>query len=241
MTYKMQYASLISRLTELLLPRTCHVCGSRLSVSEVDICGSCLVAMPLTDTWLTPNDNVMRNIYAGLLPIQKAAAIYQYHREGPSASLIAAIKYFGYSSVGERMGHIMSQHLTDLGFFDDIDIAIPVPLTRSRKQKRGYNQSEWIARGLCAEAHVPVITNAVKRTHFEGSQTQLTRHERIENVQGVFSCTRPELLRGKHILIVDDVVTTGSSTIELAKAILHDVPDATFSVASLCLAGKHID
>ena len=233
-----KHDTFVSRLVDLFLPRTCHVCGYRLAPAEEEVCLACRFSMPRTRYWLTPMDNPMVSMYLGIIPIQRAAAMYFYKRQGDTSRMIFAIKYYDYPNVGITMGRTMAQTMGSKGFFDGIDMIVPVPLSRKRERDRGYNQSAVIAEGIAQVTSIPVRTDVVARIDFVQSQTTLSRIERMDNVTEVFECLKPDELKGKHILIVDDVITTGSTTIELAKVLCSD-PSTVVSIASLCLAGKH--
>ena len=119
-----------------------------------------------------------------------------------------------------QMGKLMAKEFGAVGFFDDIDIIMPIPLAASRQRYRGYNQSHEMAKGLSDVTGLPITTKAVKRTKFEGSQTKLGRLERLENMDGIWKLSNAEEVSGKHVLIVDDVVTTGATSISCAKELL---------------------
>lgn len=133
------------------------------------------------------------------------------------------------------MGRCMASELLPSGFFEGVDVLLPVPLHRKRQRKRGYNQSEWIARGVAAVVGLPVCTAAVERTANTDTQTHKSAFERWQNVEGIFEIRQPEVLEGKHVLIIDDVLTTGATTVGCASCLLQ-VKGVRISVLTLAMA-----
>ncbi len=131
----------------------------------------------------------------------------------------------------EREASMGSEKGPGAGFFDGIDIIIPIPLTRKREWNRGYNQSEEIAKGISRYTKIPIVTNAVKRTRFAQSQTRLKSEQRKQNVENAFKLLKPSLIKGKHILLVDDIITTGATVYSCAKE-LQKAGNTTFSIIS---------
>ena len=142
------------------------------------------------------------------------------------------MKYKDHPEIGEVMGRMMGKELMPSGFFDGIDGIIPVPLTKKRQRQRGYNQSEEIARGISEVTGLPLFDKVVKRVSFKGSQTNLGRWERNENVEKVFELIDGTTIQGKHLLIVDDVVTTGATCIACSKELVK-AGDVKISILSL--------
>jgi len=205
--------SLLTRLLDLISPRTCIVCGARLSPTEDIVCQSCLLHLPRTGFANSPKDNPMARLFWGLMPVEQAAAMIYHQPRSESARIIYNMKYAGRADAAIAMGRIMACEFAEKGFFDGIDVMVPVPLTESRKRKRGYNQSELIARGISEVTGIPVDTKAMERTAFSASQTSLTRWERQDNVKDSFSLNGRHIpAANRHVLIVDDVVTSGATT-----------------------------
>lgn len=212
----------LEALIDFLSPRACYMCGRRLTLSEKQICAVCNWQLPRTDFADSPYDNRMSRLFWGRFDMQKASAFFTYESGSDAANLIYRLKYNNVSVLGEWLGEQMAMELQEKGFFDDIDAIVPVPLTFTRRLRRGYNQSEVISEGIRNVTRLPILKNVLKRTRFDGSQTHLGAQERRENVNGVFQLVKPDKVAGKHILLVDDVVTTGATTgacgEELAKA-----------------------
>ncbi len=225
--------SFFSRIINLISPRGCLVCGNRLAESEHVACAKCSLNLPRTHFASDAYNNEMARIFWGRMPIERCAALY-FHRPGSqSANIIYDLKYNQHPQTGQHMGRMMAEEFAERGFFDDIDVIVPIPLTKKRQRKRGYNQSLWIARGVSEQTGLPIEEGIViRQTHTE-SQTDKSREERQENVSGVFCIKDATRASGKHILIIDDVVTTGATVISCGNEILK-AGNVKISVLSLC-------
>ena len=210
------------RLLDLISPRLCVVCGQRLTVSEDVICTKCNLHLPRTDFHQDPYENEMAKLFWHQIPVERATALLYYESHAETANILYELKYKGHPEVGEVMGRLMAKELQPSGFFDGIDGIVPIPLAKKRQRQRGYNQSLEIARGISEITGLPIYNKVVRRKAFEGSQTNKGRWERNENVEGVFELKDASAIQGKHLLMVDDVVTTGATVIacvqELCKA-----------------------
>lgn len=220
------------RFLDFLCPRHCVVCGKVLSPTEQSLCGVCLLHLPRTTFQFTPDDNAVAQLFWGQLPVERAAALMYYEPRSELAQLLYQLKYNQRPDIGEDVGRIMAQEMQMAHFFDGIDVLVPVPLSRKRLRQRGYNQSEMLARGIREITHLPIDTRAVRREHFRKSQTFLTRQERRENVEGIFRLRRAKRLEGRHVLLIDDVCTTGATLIACGEAIRH-VPGIRISILTL--------
>lgn len=208
---------MIASIIDFISPRACRCCGTRLSITEQEICSVCHWHMPRTEYWNCPYDNNLSRRFWGRFEVTKAASLYFYEAKGTHARLIHDLKYYGRKHVGEWLGRTAAEEMAPSGFFEDIDILVPVPITWRRKWHRGYNQSEVIARAVAEVTALPVCSNALRRTHFHRSQTTLSTPERIENVEEAFSLRHPESIEGLHVLLIDDIVTTGATVASCAK------------------------
>ena len=201
-------------------------------VGEYVICSSCNFDLPRTNYSATPYENEMAKLFWGRIPIEKAAALFFYRAHSDSSRMIYSLKYLDHPEIGELMGRFAANEFMRNGFFDDVDMIVPIPLARKRKLKRGYNQSMEIARGVSGITSLPIKDNVVKRKSFTASQTHMNRWQRNENVRDVFVLKGKNDLKGKHVLIVDDVVTTGATVISCADE-LAKCGASRFSVMSL--------
>ena len=213
--------SVIACLMDILLPRTCCVCGRRLSMKEQILCNDCNKAMPRTHHTDDTRGNTMAQLFWHLIPIEHAVALFYYKSSTKTASIIYKLKYDDRPDIGEYMGRKLAQELDSTNILQDIDVIVPVPLTQHRRRKRGYNQSERIAHGIACECGKPVLADVLMRTNFTESQTSKDRWQRISNVINVFVCQHPEDIKDKHVLLVDDVVTTGATTRECSEKLVQ--------------------
>lgn len=184
--------------------------------------------------WDTPYDNQLVKMYWGKIPVEKAAAYFYYRPQSGPAHLVYDAKYHGSRDVATEMGEMMADEMGD--FFDGIDCIMPLPLSISRRLHRGYNQSEMLARGVSKVTGLPIVRYAVIRKQFGKSQTSLTRMEREENVRDVFELKDGDMLKGKHVLIIDDIITTGATTLACAEEVIK-AEDTKVSFLSLGFAG----
>ena len=209
----------ISSLLDLISPRQCVVCGQHLTVTEHTLCTPCVLHLPRTAYQFSPEDNPMAQLFWHVTPVERAAALIFYEPHSEVARVVYELKYDDHPDVGEDMGRRMATDMQVARFFDGVDVLLPVPLSRKRRWQRGYNQSEALARGISDKTGLPVVTGALRRRHFSQSQTQLSRQERQANVNGQFWLADAEALRGRHVLLVDDVCTTGATLIACVHAL----------------------
>lgn len=224
--------SFLQRLVDFLFPRKCAVCGGRLSVTDKVMCMGCNLRLPRTHFHENPKHNEMAKRFWILIPIENAAALFFYTSHTKPTHIILQLKYFGKWSYAQYMGEVMANEFAPYGFFEGIDMIVPVPITKKRERQRGYNQSMHIAVGISRITGIPINAKAIARTSFSQSQTRMEWHERRENVKNAFTLKCSDGIRGKHILIVDDVVTTGATVIACADELLKGGAKA-FSVISI--------
>ncbi len=179
-------------------------------------------------------DNPVARIFYGLIRIERGYSHFFYRQDDASHQLIVQLKYNHRPDIGRKLGRMVAAQISEKGFFDGVDGIVPVPLHWSRLLKRGYNQSMQVARGLSDVTHIPVNGNVLKRTVNNASQTKMQGTEaRVDNMRGVFTARRTEL---SHVLLVDDVLTTGATIMECARTIARLNPDIRFSVFTLAKA-----
>jgi ComF family protein len=214
----------------LIFPCQCVVCSRLLSSAEKFICITCNINLPRTHYHLQ-KDNIIEKQFWGQIPIQRATAFFYYRKGSDYCHIIHELKYKECKEIGAVMGCYMANEIQHSGFFDDIDVIVPIPLHRDRIRRRGYNQSEWIAKGIAEITNIPVNSTAMSRKAYN-SQINQSVFDRWENVKETFELHQPELFSGKHILIVDDVLTTGATITACALAFLP-VQGVRFSVITL--------
>lgn len=224
-----------SRLLDLISPRLCVVCGSRLAVTEEALCSKCYLHLPRTDFGHDLYENVMAKMFWGQIAIEKATALFYYEPHAETASILYELKYKNHPEIGVVMGRMMAKELMNSGLFEDIDALVPVPLARKRERQRGYNQSLELTKGISKVTRLPIADKVVRRTKFAGSQTQRGRWERNENVEGVFELIDGNGISGKHLLLIDDVVTTGATIIACAQE-MQKASNVRISVLALGFA-----
>jgi ComF family protein len=226
--------NLLDDFLSLLFPRLCYGCGNHLLRNENLICTGCYVIIPRTNYHTVPGNPVAK-LFWGRCLIEKAAAFSYYNKGSRIRNLIHNMKYKGIKEIGYELGRIYALSLRADGFTSDIDVIIPVPLHPSRRRARGFNQSELISEGISEVTSIPVWAATLIRVKVSQTQTRRSRFERWTNVEGIFSIVDSELLRGKHILLVDDVITTGS-TIEACASELLKVEGVRVSAVALAYA-----
>jgi ComF family protein len=210
---------LLEDFISLLFPRLCYGCGSHLMRNEKLICTECFVLIPRTNFHLQP-DNPVARLFWGRCRIEKAAAFSYYTRDSRIRRLIHQLKYKGIREIGPELGRIYARTLKDSGFLEGMDLIVPVPLHPSKKRKRGFNQAELVSEGISTISGIPVDTDIMQRRKATGTQTRRSRFERWTNVEDIFRINDYAALAGKHILIVDDVITTGSTIEACANEVL---------------------
>ena len=214
--------SILAKIIDLLFPRFCPMCGNRLAGEEECICLACNLRLPRTETWANPYENEMAKMFWHLIPIQRAGALFYFKSHSIASNIIYQLKYHHRPDIGFDMGKLLAQEGLRTDFFDGIDAIVPIPLTKKRIRQRGYNQCLEIAKGISSLTHIPIDNGIVKRSVFQESQTRKNRWARIENVESVFeACPDYPSLENKHLLIVDDVCTTGATILACCEAILQ--------------------
>lgn len=232
-----QTISLLARLIDTLAPRSCTMCGGRLSITEEVICACCNHQLPRTGYSKSAYDNKLVRLFWGRIPIEKGTAFFFYKAHSNTSRLIYQLKYGHHPEIGECLGRIVAAELAQEAFFDEITAVVPVPLARQRERERGYNQSREIARGISAETGLPVLDKVIERISFHGSQTQKGRWERNENVEKAFRLLDTSPLNNQHILLIDDVITSGATLVAAAKEVLKG-ENTKVSVLSLGFANN---
>lgn len=218
----------------LLFPRCCVVCGRSLAKGEECICAMCNINLPRTNYHLQ-KDNQVEQLFWGKIPLERATSFFFYRKGSDFRQILHQLKYGGQKEIGAIMGRYMASELTVSGFFEGIDVIIPVPLHKRKQRIRGYNQSEWIARGISAVTGICIDTEVIVRRKHTDTQTRKSTFERWENVDGIFELHHAESLKGKHLLVVDDVLTTGATTVACASRLV-EIEGVRISVLTLAVA-----
>ena len=209
-------------ILNLFYPAECHVCGNALAPHERFICTPCLESLPRTGYHRNPR-NPMEEKFAGRFPFVAATGHFFYTKDSSVATLIQDMKYRNFPSIGNKLGEIAAKELYTTGFFNDIDVIVPLPMHFFKKAKRGYNQTDRIAAGISKVTGMPV-EDALKMRRPRKTQTSLSRLERLSNAESLFIPHRNTDLDGKGVLLVDDICTTGATLGAAAKALSDKFP-----------------
>ncbi len=224
--------SLLKDFVELLFPKTCYGCSQLLRGNEETLCSSCFNHLPLTQYHFSEEENPIEKLFWGRIDIQQASAYMFFSKGGIVQQLLHNLKYKGHTEIGHLLGELLGEELKQSPKFNDIDLIVPVPLHPSKQKKRGYNQSEEIAKGISKKLQAPVNTQIMVRTKATETQTKKARFDRWQNVDEKFGLKEASFAENKHILLVDDVITTGA-TIEACAKILLQAKNAKVSVVTL--------
>ena len=220
----------------LLFPHVCEGCGTDVIEREHFLCLKCHASLPKTEFHLYPN-NPIEKIFWGRLPLTNATAQYYFTKGAMMQHLMHQLKYRGNKELGLYLGRLMGHAFNSSNRFRYIDALIPLPLFPTKEKKRGYNQATVLCEGIAEVLGKPVLKNVVIRTMHTDSQTKKSRVQRWENMEGRFELTHAEAIQGKHILLVDDVVTTGA-TLEACGSELLEAENTQLSVATLCFSSR---
>ncbi|MBO4498935.1 MAG: ComF family protein [Bacteroidaceae bacterium] len=226
---------LLDSVADALMPRFCIVCGRRLALGEKHLCLICLMKLPVIP-YKNGELSSTEILLMGEPLLVRAASYFRYRKESGYSRILYHLKYFGHPEVGLWMARQAASRLVQEGFFEGVDCIIPVPLSKAKQRRRGYNQSEYIARGLSQVTGIPVEKELVCRLIDNQSQARKGGIERWENVEGIFSVRDAARLEGCHVLVVDDVITTGATISSLLETI-SSASNVRVSVFSLGLAG----
>ncbi len=225
---------ILDNLISFFYPRLCVGCGDVLQQHEKLLCIHCMLHLPETD-YHTMHDNDLRLMFAGRVRVEEVAAFLYYKKGNRVQSILHHLKYKGDKEIGSLLGAHYGKKLREEARFRCIDCIVPIPLHPKKQRKRGYNQSEWIAMGLSEGLGKPCVDDVLIRTHYTDTQTRKSRFSRWENVKEVFAIQNTDKLKGKHILLCDDVLTTGA-TMEAAIHQLLTIEGTKVSVVTLATA-----
>ena len=204
------------------------------------ICTWCRADIPLTFFW-SQTENPMRDrLWELQLPVERASAFFFFMTGSGFRDVIHDFKYRGGWRTAQQMGAWYGAEMAASALYGDVDVVVPIPLHIRKRLRRGYNQAEYLAEGIAAALGRPVDRRSVVRRIYNKSQTKNDRNKRWENVTGIFAIRNPETLRGKHILLVDDVLTTGATLVSCGQEILSRIPGARLSVATLAVARNEL-
>lgn len=213
--------SYLNDFAHLIYPHHCEGCGTDILQNSQLLCGECIVQIPETGFTAMQENTVEKRFY-GRLPIQTATAAYYFTKESLMQHLMHQLKYKGNKEVGVYLGKLLGYQLLQSNRFNDVDVLVPLPLNPKREFKRGYNQAMMICEGIAEVLQKPIASKAVIRTVFTETQTKNDRIHRWENMDGVFAVMDEKQLKNKHVLLIDDIITTGATLEACGKVLLEN-------------------
>ncbi len=226
---------MLPQIVNLFFPKSCVGCHSLLLQDERVICTLCRHEIPLTNHHKMENNEVVQKFY-GRIPLVFGAALFYFHKKGIVQEMMHHLKYKGHQDISAMIGHWYAHELKDLALIKDIDYIIPVPLHKKRLRERGYNQVEGFGKALAENLKIPYNDILLQRKIYTKTQTKKNLLGRAEVIDTVFDVSFSEAYHGKHFLLIDDVITTGSTLEACSRAILK-IPSAKISI--VCMAMSH--
>jgi ComF family protein len=223
--------SSLNDLLHLFFPHTCTGCGSDILDQQQMLCLRCLNELPSTNFFEQPG-NPVEQVFYGRIPIAHAGAGYFFTKDSLIQNIVVQLKYRGNREIGVYLGKLIGNLLLNSPRFADVDVLVPLPLNPRRQKKRGYNQAAALCEGITSIWTKPVIDKNVMRKVYTETQTHKGRISRWENMDGIFAVNDPFSLENKHVLLVDDVVTTGA-TLEACGSEILKITGTKLSIATL--------
>lgn len=226
--------NLFESLIQTLFPKNCAGCNQSFRGQEEILCLSCITHLPISNTWFQKENIVYQKLY-GRFPFENACCFLFFTQSGISQKLIHLLKYKSRKDIAFYLGHLFGEHLKESSWIKNIDYIIPVPIHKQKRNLRGFNQSQLLAKGLSESLQIPILKDVLIKHKHTSSQTRKTHQERIENVKNVFEVQNKNILLDKHILLIDDVLTTGA-TLESCSNTILKIQNTRISFATLALA-----
>lgn len=218
----------------LIAPNLCLSCQLYHKPDKGVLCPSCVSTLSFTQTWRRPAKNELTDKFDNHEQINQGIALYYLDEDSVLQSVVYAIKYAGREDIAYDIGQSFGRRILEMDLFESVDMIIPIPLHKKKHHQRGYNQSHAIAEGIASELNKQINSKALRRIKNTQTQTDMSKEQRLINVQGAFELGDVTGLTDAHILLVDDVVTTGA-TCSACMAVLSEVPGLTFSIATIAL------
>lgn len=220
----------LANFLHLFYPHNCEGCGTDIIGDAYFLCARCLHRLPETRFFQSPA-NPVEKLFYGRLRVTHAAATYYFTKDSLLQHLLIQLKYKGNKEAGYFLGRMMAYALMKTQRFRDVDVLVPLPLNRKKEHIRGYNQAALICEGIAEIWHKPVLKDVVERIKFTETQTHQNRVSRWQNMDGVFAITDENALKNRHILLIDDVITTGA-TLEACGSTILKAEGASLSIAA---------
>lgn len=224
----------VQDLLGLFFPHLCICCQAPLPQLEMHLCIRCQQQLPYTSLHES-TDNLFTQRFWGRIPLVYGAACFYFVKAGSAQPLIHQLKYANKRHIGYQWGRIYGRKLMGCSHFQEIEVVVPVPLHWKRLRQRGYNQAALIGKGMAEVWQRPFYPNALCRIKNTETLTRKSRWERLQSIEGAFALRQPEVLRGKHVLLVDDVMTSGA-TLEACALPILELPDTKVSMVTLAIA-----
>ncbi|MBS1651239.1 MAG: ComF family protein [Bacteroidetes bacterium] len=231
----MHKRSVINDFLSLIYPRFCEACSQILLKHEDQLCMHCNFTLPRSNFHLNNNNEIYLAL-AGRVPIVFCTSLFVFEKKGRVQKVLHSLKYKSNPELGILLGNMLGKTLCETEAHN-CDVIIPIPLHKNKQRQRGYNQSEMFAKGISAALNKPVISDKLIKIEHTETQTKKKKFERWENVENVFRIENADEFYGKHILLVDDVITTGA-TIEAAWKAIKTINDVKISVVCIAYAEK---
>lgn len=222
-------------LINLFYPKDCKICGRILVKNENTLCLACIHELPITNySW--DNENPVKKVFYGRAEIENATSLLIFNKKGVVQKLIHQLKYKGQKEIGLFLGQWMGKEINKSINHEKVDVVVPVPLHKKKLKTRGFNQVEDFGKEIAAELNIPYLDNVLLKTSLSSSQTLKGRLARWGEIEETFVLSKPESITGKHILLVDDLITTGA-TLEACVHVLQQAKNVRISIATMAIAG----
>ncbi len=226
--------NLLNDFLHLFFPHNCLGCGTDVLDNKHQLCARCFTALPETG-FIPAAGNPVEKIFYGRIDVLLAGAAYYFTKQSALQNTIFSLKYKSNQEAGIYLGKLLGNKIKESKRFEDVDVLVPLPLNNKKQFKRGYNQAEVICKGIAEVWKKPINTDVVLRSINTKTQTHKNRVARWQSMQGVFDVNNVKELEGKHILLVDDVVTTGATLEACGDMLLSNIPGIKLSIATVAV------
>ncbi|WP_026836695.1 ComF family protein [Gillisia sp. JM1] len=218
-------------LINLFYPNICQICDAELYKNQNILCTNCVNELPITNFHLD-NENPVKKVFYGRVPIENATSLLVFKKKSNVQKLIHRLKYRGHQEIGSYLGAWTGAELAKTNSYEGIDLVIPVPLHKKKLRSRGFNQVEEFGKEIAAALNIDYVDDVLLKTSFSKTQTLKTRLARWGNIEESFVLFNSEKIKNKHILLVDDLITTGA-TLEACAEILLEGENVKISIATM--------
>lgn len=226
-------AKLLKSFLKTLFPPTCNVCTKKLPDQSIGVCDGCLSTLPLTNNWFFPHNNLYDKVI-GDVDIVGAVSLFHYQMGSDYSNIILNLKFKNQRKLAYEMGLLMGRYIKDTPAISEVEAIVAIPLHRSRRRMRGYNQSDFIARGLSEALGIPVVEGAVVRKVKSKVQSLIKgKYQRVQNVKDIFSVVDASALENRRVLLIDDVITTGATISSCANTMNKKITGIEIVIGSL--------